>query len=813
MKAIIMAGGQGKRLRPLTCNLPKPMMPIMQKPVLQYIIELLKKHGINEIGITLHYLPDEVMDYFGDGKELGVSIHYFIEQSPLGTAGSVRNAESFLDETFVVISGDALTDVNLTNILQYHKEKKAMVTIVLKKVTIPLEYGVAITDTAGRISNFIEKPGWGEIFSDKANTGIYVMEPGIFEFYNKDKKFDFSEQLFPELLKSGKEIFGYVVNDYWRDIGNIEQFMKCNFDILNGYLDVDIDASQHQKGVWIGKNTIVSDNVKVIPPVYIGDNSEIRSGAEIGPFAVIGRNNIISEMATIKRSIIFENCYIGSGAELRGSVVSNNVQVGGGVSTFEESAIGTGSLVGEKSVVKAGVKIWPDKVIGSKTIIKTNVVWGENRCKVLFGKEGISGEINVELTPEFVSKLASAFASNLRMNSKVVVCSDYNLAAEMLKYSFVSGLLSMGIEVYSAKEMTIPMLRFSTAYFKADAAVYIYCKGSNKEKVNILFIDKDGIMISRSMEKKIASSFLREDFRRTRANNFKRLRDFGECMGYYEDYIKENLCIQEIRNSGLKVAVSMENKLIKNVVKSIFSDLKIQYSIYDNYADLEGLKKEVIEKKMDFGVCISENCDKAIIIDENASIISTQMYESIKALILISVYKFKTIVAPVNSSKALKYIAKRYNCKYVKSKISERYILNEYILNEKDKNIKEVLFSYLSSTDALNIVINIINILARGKIKLSELMERIPNYILREKEIACSWDNKGKIMRSLIEENISKSIELIEGIKVNYEDAWVLIIPDSDEPICKIYAESNDEEKTDKIINEFESEIELFMKN
>ncbi|URZ05220.1 sugar phosphate nucleotidyltransferase [Clostridium felsineum] len=812
MKAIVMAGGQGKRLRPLTCNLPKPMMPIGEKPVLLYIIELLKKHGIKEIGITLQYLSDEIMNYFEDGKKFGVSINYFIEESPLGTAGSVRNAEEFLDETFIVISGDALTNIDLTKLLESHKSKNAMVTIALKKVDIPLEYGVAITDEEGRISNFIEKPGWGEIFSDKANTGIYVMEPKIFSFYNKEKEADFSEDVFPNLLKSGQKIYGYIEDGYWRDIGNIEQFVKCNFDIFNKTYKFQIKAAEARNDVWLGKDVTISPGAKIIPPVYIGDNSEIRFGAEVGPFAIISRNNIISEGANIKRSIIFENCYIGNNSEVRGSVIGNNVQLGRGVWTFEECVIGAGSMIGERSVIKAGVKIWTDKVIGSKSIVKTNVVWGENRRKIFFGKNGISGEINVEFTPEFVCKLASAFAANLKQNSKVIVCSDSNASSIMLKYSFISGLLSMGIEVFSAKEMIIPMFRFSTACFKADAAVYICSSEYDKEKVNIIFIDKDGIMISKSMEKKIINSFIREDFRRTKPNNFKGVKELEDFRCYYYAHIKKNLGLKEVKNSDIKVIISLSNKLLKGIVQDIFSDLKIKYYIYEDFDNLDKLKKEVVSRKMDFGVHIGYNCEEAILIDENGSILTSQMYESIKARILISVYKFKTIVGPVNSSIALEEIAKGYKCKYVKSKLSERCIFNEYIINERDKNIREILFSYISSMDALNIVVNIINIMVRCRIKISELVEKIPSYIFREKEIACSWDNKGKVMRSLIEENISKSIELIEGIKVNYEDSWGLVIPDSGKPTCKIYAESNNEEKTNKIINKFESEIELFMK-
>ena len=177
MKAVIMAGGEGTRLRPLTCDRPKPMVPILGRPMMEYIVKLLVKHHFSEIAVTLQYLPDSIMDFFGSGESYGVSFRYYVEEEPLGTAGSVKNASSFLDDTFLVISGDCLTDIDLTKALKFHREKKAVATIVLTPVENPLEYGVVMAEPKGRIIRFLEKPGWGEVFSDTVNTGIYILSP------------------------------------------------------------------------------------------------------------------------------------------------------------------------------------------------------------------------------------------------------------------------------------------------------------------------------------------------------------------------------------------------------------------------------------------------------------------------------------------------------------------------------------------------------------------------------------------------------------------------------------------------------------
>ena len=219
MKAIIMAGGEGSRLRPLTCDIPKPMVPIMNKPIMEHIINLLKTYNITDIGVTLMYLPQKIIDYFGNGQDFDVYIKYFIDPIPLGTAGSVKNASSFVDGTFIVISGDSLTSIDLKKAVAFHKEKHSKATLILTRVNVPLEYGVVITNDNGRIKGFLEKPSWGSYKRYSEYWNIYILEPEIFNYFDSGTKFDFSNQLFPLLLEKNIPIYGYVSDDYWCDVG------------------------------------------------------------------------------------------------------------------------------------------------------------------------------------------------------------------------------------------------------------------------------------------------------------------------------------------------------------------------------------------------------------------------------------------------------------------------------------------------------------------------------------------------------------------------------------------------------------------
>ncbi|MGZ4371083.1 MAG: sugar phosphate nucleotidyltransferase, partial [Gaiellaceae bacterium] len=281
MKAVVMAGGEGTRLRPLTSNQPKPMVPVVGKPCMEHILELLRDHGLTDVIVTVAFLPQAIRSYFGDGETLGLQIGYSVEESPLGTAGSVKLAAKQLDETFLVISGDALCDVDLGKLIAFHKEKGAAVTIGLKAVDNPLEFGIVVTDEEGRIERFFEKPSWGQVFSDTINTGIYVLEPEVLKHVPTDRPFDFSKELFPYLLEMGRPLYGYVMDGYWQDIGNLDQFRQANFDALEENVKLNIPGIRIRGNVWLGEGVEIGDLEQIEGPAYIGNYCRIAAGATV----------------------------------------------------------------------------------------------------------------------------------------------------------------------------------------------------------------------------------------------------------------------------------------------------------------------------------------------------------------------------------------------------------------------------------------------------------------------------------------------------------------------------------------------------
>lgn len=310
MKAMILAAGVGSRLDPLTRQMPKPMVPIANRPVIEHIVEKLKKHGFTEIMVNLHYLGDVIRESLGDGTRLGVQIHYAQEDQLWGDAGSVgRAAEFFRDDTFLVIGGDDISDIDLSAVLEFHKTKKALSTIALCLVDDPSEYGIVLLDDDGRITRFLEKPK-GEVFSKTANTGVYFFEPSVFELIPEGVKFGFGNDVFPRILERGQPFYGFVTEAYWRDVGNIGVYRRTNFDALAGRVSLKLGGTRTPEGALVGANVQMGENVTLGENTIVGDNSVIESNVTL-------RETIVWPNATVKAGTHLERCIVGAGVSVQ----------------------------------------------------------------------------------------------------------------------------------------------------------------------------------------------------------------------------------------------------------------------------------------------------------------------------------------------------------------------------------------------------------------------------------------------------------------------------------------------------------------
>ena len=351
MKAVIIAGGLGTRLRPLTYNIPKSIVPVINRPFVLHQLELLKNHGITEIILNLHYLSEDIKNIFDEGKKFGVKVYYSIEEKPLGTAGAVKNAEEFFsEEPMLVFNGDILTDVNLKEIIDFHYKKKAKVTLTLTRVEDPTTYGLIVTDEGGRVKRFIEKPSWEQVTVNTINAGIYVLDPAIFKNVPKGVEYSFERQLYPSLLEKGEPIYGFVSSAYWIDIGSPQKYMQAHRAVLQGEVKINIPGVKNEAGIWSGKNVYVSPSAKLRGPSLLGDNCQIGDNVRVQELVVLGDNVSIDEGSTLDHSIIWRGTSIGKDVNLSNCIVGFNCRI-------EDNVSLSGIVLADNSVVKKGSKI------------------------------------------------------------------------------------------------------------------------------------------------------------------------------------------------------------------------------------------------------------------------------------------------------------------------------------------------------------------------------------------------------------------------------------------------------------------------
>ena len=486
-----MAGGEGSRLRPLTCDCPKPMLRLMGRPLMEYAVRLLQRYGIHEIGATLGYLPDAIMDHFGDGERLNASLRYYIEKTPLGTAGSVKQAQGFLDERFIVLSGDGVTDFDLGAALRFHASRGALATLVLVKSGTPQEYGMVVTDADGRIRAFHEKPGRSDIYSELINTGIYILEPELLGRIPEGQPYDFGHDLFPALVAEGLPVYGYAARGYWCDVGDVAAYLRVHADAMDGKIDLD-GLSPSAEGALLEPGCALES------PVYIAPGAHIASGAHIGAYTVVGPGCFVAPGASIKRSILSAGARVEPAAQLRGCVLGVNALVGEGAQLFEESVVGSGSRIGARAVLSPGVKLWPQKVLPEGERPDANIVWGSRR-----EQRFISGALRLE-SPAQTTRAAESCVAQMKPRELLIGRAPSSVAAAMW-HAASAGAMAQGAQVIDAGVCSLPQLRHALRALRADAALLV-------EEDKLTPLSAGGACLPERTQRAILKLFERQDF-------------------------------------------------------------------------------------------------------------------------------------------------------------------------------------------------------------------------------------------------------------------------------------------------------------
>ncbi len=824
MKAVVMAGGEGSRLRPLTIRRPKPMVPIAGKPVMEHILNLLKRHGITEVIVTVQYLASNIEDYFGNGSQLGMRITYSREDVPLGTAGSVKNAEEHLTEPFLVISGDALTDYNLTDLVKYHQEKKSLATLLLAHVYNPLEYGVIITNEDGHITQFLEKPSWGEVFSDTINTGIYVLDPKIFSYFEKNKSFDFSQELFPLMLRQGDPIYGYVASrGYWCDVGNLSEYMRANADALQGSVDIEIPAKNIGNNIWCEEGVEIAEEAQLYGPLYLAHDCKIRAGAIIHGPSTIGHYTIVDERAQVDRSIVWNNSYIGERAELRGALVGSSTSIKSKAVMFEGSVIGDNSIIHEGAIIQPNVKIWRDKEIEAGAVVNTSIIWGSQGRRGLFSRYGVSGLVNVDLTPEFATKLGAAYGAILPKGSSVCLNRDGHRTSRMIKRGVNAGLPSGGINVYDINQVPIPVARYYIRTTDAVGGVHVRVAPHDQRVIDIKFFDQHGLDIHKTTERKIENLFFREDFRRVYLDEIgaiEVLRDV-DVIGRYLEGFNKVVNHDVVRRNKFQLVVDYAHGSATQLLPNIFNRLGCEVIVLNTSTDevptarsLDELNKDMkrlatISSALntDMGIRIDPSGERISVVDDRGRILDGMKMLAVMTSLLLRNTRNGTVAAPVTAPSALQHIANRYEGHIHHSKVLPHALTTaanrDGVVLVGDGRGGFVFPILQPAFDGMLAIAKLLELLATFNMRLSEVVDDLPAYYMSSTRVTCPWEHKGKVMRILSEQYRERRTKPIDGIKIDLGKEWVLVLPDADSPLFHVVAESVSNEQAQALAEKY----------
>ncbi len=822
-----MAGGFGTRLRPLTCNIPKPMVPMVNKPMMQHIVELLRSHGITDLVATLFYQPEVITRHFGDGSKFGVSMNYMKAEADYGTAGSVRNAASLLKGRIVIISGDVLTDIDLTDAIRFHEERKARATIVLTRVKNPLSFGVVITDKRGKITRFLEKPSWGEVFSDTVNTGIYILEPSVLDMIPYREEFDFSKDLFPTIMEQDLGLYGYISENYWRDVGTLNEYQDAHIDYLSGKVNIAVEGAPSAAGC-VGEGAAVQTDPKNITGrVVIGRGCIIHPAVKLHN-VVIGDNTIVYSGAVLNNAVVWDHSKIGERAEISNSVIGNDCVVGSGAIVDENVFVSDHCYIGQEARLSANIKIWPEKVIEDRSILTRSLIWEDRWLRELFTDSRISGLSNIEMTPEFASRLGAAFGAYVGPGKTVIVSRDSDNVSRMMNRALMAGLMSAGVNIHDLRTVSIPVLRHELAQSgMASGGIHTRKSPFDKHLTDVIFFESTGKDLPVGKAKAIERLFLGEDFRRADYSSVGSMTFSDRATEAYRDHFIKCLNIDQIRKANFKIVIDYSNGIASTIFPTILGLLNCQVVTLNAYLDPKKLTRSseefessvkqlsdiVLSLKYDVGFMIDAGGEKLSIVDDEGELISQdRLLTIVLKLFLASNPRTKKIAVPITATRETDMVSREYGVEIVHTK-DNHYSMMDAVADPDVAFVGGtkggfIFPDFLRAADGMFAMAKILELMAMSGLRLAELEQSLPRLRFVKKSVSCPWDYKGKVMRQIMKETEPLHRELLDGVKIYLEPpdshASILLLPDRERPLFHINVEARDWTTAKQLSDEYE---------
>ena len=821
-----MAGGFGTRLRPLTCNTPKPMVPLMNKPMMEHIVALLRSHGITEMIGSLFYQPEIITGYFGDGRSFGVTMTYARAEADYGTAGSVRNATHGMGERILVISGDVLTDFDLTAALRFHEQRKAKATIVLSHAKNPLQFGVVITAPDGKITRFLEKPSWGEVFSDTINTGIYILEPDVLELIPYKEDYDFSKNLFPLLLRQDGGLYGYIADGYWRDIGNLNEYQDAHFDALHGAVKLQHPGTLEGQ-VYAGEGTrLPSDTLHVTGAVVVGKNCTIGEHVSLSN-TVIGDNCVIGPGAMLSNCVVWNDVVIGHSAELSYDVIGTKCSIGEKSVIAENAFVGDGCWIGRNARLSANIKLWPEKVVEEGAVVTRSLVWEDKWLRELFADSRVTGLSNLEMNPEFGAKLGAAYGAFIGTGKTVVTCRDSDNVSRMINRSLICGLISAGVNTMDLRATSIPLLRHELSSGKEAGGIHVRRSPFDKNLTDIIFFDANGKDLPSGKTKAVERLFFGEDFARAPREKVGGIFFPERTTEAYKENFLSSLDVEAISRRKFKIVIDYSNGIASTIFPIILGSFDCQVVALNAHLDPKKLTRDkeefdysvqqlahiVTSLKYDLGCLIDAGGEKLIIVNERGEALDSERLLTVVAEMFMRTHPdTKAIAVPITSSGEVDLVAAPRGVRVLKTRNSHLAMMEA----TADKEVRFVggnkggfIFTdFFFATDAMYSVAKILEMIASAGKGLGEIEESIPRLSGARRNVNCSWEHKGKVMRRIMNDSDGRRRDLVDGVKIYLDDgSSALLIPDKERPLFLISTEASTREAAEILAAEYEKKV------
>ncbi len=780
MKAVILCSNEGTRLRPITCSIPKALLPVMGKPVIEHTVRQLARCNIKKITVAADYLSGEIKNHFSNLE---------ISQSEIEFK-SIQSLDSFFsDDDTVLISDSIVTDIDFSAVVsEFQKNRYPLV--VTRPEGSGCEYGSVYTDASGLVTKYIRCPDPVH-FSGSVFTGIMVVPEGT---KSGDCR---SLQALMEKLVSESKVISISPRCYIKSISDFEGYHKCCRDFMDKKIGLPFPCEEKAPSVWVDKDATIMQGSVIVPPVYIGSRSLISKGARIEAYTQIGSDVTVDCFAGVKRSIIMNNTTLGEGCAIRGAIIGQNCSIGYESAAYEGCVIGFGTKVGKHATLRSSVHIWPEKFIEDESTVCENLIWESTALRSLFSDGSATGIINREITPEFAATLGRSAVWIL--GKKIAVSEDGSGGNSMIKNALISGIQSAGGKPYDLGEQPLPITRSAVRFYSLDGAVALSSRnyeGNIQGSLDI--INSLGADIESSELKRLEQLVSTGEAKREAAAQICEAEYLFEYKLYY---LKQLINSTSSKPLGARLLINCPSLWAQDLLRSAAKDLDCFFTFTESSAD--DFHQSLKLGSYDFGVICDYKCEAITIVKNSGQKLSEFEYCALTSLIIMKSFPDADIFVPESAPESIEIMAKEYSAKVHRTKVSPPHLMNEL----SKSNNKLFLHQFIYRFDAVGAIILLLDFLHTNNTTIEALQSEIPLTHIVCTDIGCSLGQQGEILKALCHKHNIEPDESQDAIKVTFENGWVLLVPKKADSVINVISHAYSEEYAQEISDIFTDEI------